>query len=214
MKSYSIPVNRTARFYTLGPASPEAEEVWFVLHGYGQLASYFIRHFEAIDNGKRLIVAPEALSRFYVERNPDRVGATWMTREERESEIADYLAYLNQLAGHILDVVESRRIPMTVLGFSQGGATASRWVTLGRLPASRLILWAGPIAHDIDLEEYGTTLSGMDLTFVVGDGDPYVPLERIEVEKKRIEAHEISYSFIPFEGGHKIEREVLQTLGT
>ncbi len=214
MKKHTIPINRTARFYTLGPTGPEAEEIWFVLHGYGQLANYFIRNFECLDNGKRLIVAPEALSRFYVGRNPSRVGATWMTQVEREQEIQDYIAYLNQVAFLILDVVESRRKPMTVLGFSQGATTASRWVTMGRLPAQHLIMWAGQIAHDLDLDEYGPVLSALNPFFVIGDNDEYVTPEGLQKEKERLESHDIAYRHIPFEGEHRLDRTILEELCT
>ena len=103
-----ITVRRTARYFTLGPADGSPRQVWFVLHGYGQLASQFVRVFEPLDDGTRLIVAPEALNRFYlvgVDTMPaaDRpVGATWMTREDRDNEIEDYIAYLDDLAATVL----------------------------------------------------------------------------------------------------------------
>lgn len=208
---HTIPVNRTARYYTLGNASSEASEVWFVLHGYGQLANYFIKHFAAIDDGSRLIVAPEALSRFYVGRNPERIGASWMTKVEREQEIADYLAYLNQVATHILDLV-GRATPITVFGFSQGATTASRWVTLGRLPAKQLILWAGPIAHDLDMDQYAPILSAMNPKFVVGDKDFFITPEKLEEEKERMTAQGISFTFVPFEGEHRMDAAVLKEI--
>ncbi len=212
MKKHTIPVNKPARFYTLGEAGPDVEEIWFVLHGYGQLASFFIRHFEVLNDGKRLIVAPEALSRFYLGRDPERIGATWMTRVDREHEIQDYLAYLNQVSAHILDLVESRKKPVTVFGFSQGATTASRWVTLGKLPAARLILWAGPIAHDLDLNIHGPTLSALEPCFVVGDKDHFITPESLQKEQSRLTAHNISYRYVPFEGEHKIYAEVLTQL--
>src|SRR5439155_5746399 len=99
-----IDVRRTARYYALGPDDHSACELWFVLHGYGQLAAQFVRLFETLDDGTRRIVAPEALNRFYLigaETAPaaDRpVGATWMTREDRDHEIEDYLGYLDDVA--------------------------------------------------------------------------------------------------------------------
>ncbi|MCA1790257.1 MAG: hypothetical protein LC667_10475, partial [Thioalkalivibrio sp.] len=59
---------RTARYRVLGdPAS--AREVWFVLHGYRQMAGRFIRRFGPLPGAgrSRAVVAPEALSRFYIE---------------------------------------------------------------------------------------------------------------------------------------------------
>ena len=72
------------------PEDSAARELWYVLHGYGQLAAPFLEEFRAIDDGTRLIVAPEALSRFYEGDAQARlhkdasVGASWMTREDRE----------------------------------------------------------------------------------------------------------------------------------
>ena len=65
MEKHHLKVSRTARYFTLGELNEQTKNVWFVCHGYGQLAEYFIRNFEAINDGENLIVAPEALSRFY-----------------------------------------------------------------------------------------------------------------------------------------------------
>jgi hypothetical protein len=77
-----------ARYSRLGEINDDTEQVWFVIHGYGQLAHYFIRKFALLENKNTCIIAPEGLSRFYVNelkeggfRNSDRVGATWMTKE-------------------------------------------------------------------------------------------------------------------------------------
>ena len=135
-----------------------------------------------------------------------------MTKEAREQEIDDYLAYLNQVAAHIMDVVERRRIPITVLGFSQGATTASRWVTLGRLPAERLILWAGPIAHDLDLDTHRSVLNALDIKFVVGHKDHFITPSLLEKEKKRLLDQRIEFTHIPFEGAHRMNADVLTQL--
>ena len=97
MQEHHLEVKRTARYFTLGTLDENTEQIWFVLHGYGQLAQFFIKKFSVLDDGKTFLVAPEALSRFYLEGVTGRVGATWMTREERSNEVADYVFYLNQL---------------------------------------------------------------------------------------------------------------------
>src|SRR3954465_8151819 len=94
---HHIPVRRTARYYTLGDTSTTPRELWIVLHGHGQLAGAFIRYFGDLEDGGTLVVAPEALSRYYlvpIDSAPASergVGATWMTREDRVHEIDDYL---------------------------------------------------------------------------------------------------------------------------
>src|SRR3546814_5982443 len=101
---HSITVPRTARYYTMGEPQDQPRELWYVCHGYAQLGSRFIRRFAPLDDGTRLIVAPEALSRFYLEvkgrtHAESPVGASWMTREDRLSEIDDYVAYLDAQIG-------------------------------------------------------------------------------------------------------------------
>jgi hypothetical protein len=58
---HTIPVRRTARYYTLGEISSATREVWFVIHGYGQLAEYFIRHFRGMNDGNFLTKKPPSL---------------------------------------------------------------------------------------------------------------------------------------------------------
>ncbi len=212
IKKHAVAVQKTARFYTIGEANSNTEELWFVLHGYGQLANYFIRHFGAIDNGKRLIVAPEALSRFYVGGEYKRVGATWMTKVEREDEVEDYLQYLNKVADSITRSFAGPVPPITVLGFSQGATTASRWVTLGELPAKKLILWAGPVAHDLDLDKHAATLNALNPSFVVGDQDYYITPERLAEEQALMQSHNLEFEYIPYAGEHRLNKTVLQSI--
>ena len=109
-------MQRTARYYTLGGGSAAPRDVWFVLHGYGQLAGDFIRYFSDLAADDSLVVAPEAMNRFYLVTTEtsaparDRpVGATWMTREDRDSEIADYVEYLDALYDEVRGRGRARR---------------------------------------------------------------------------------------------------------
>jgi predicted esterase len=210
MQEHHIGVRRTARYCTLDPDS-EPQEVWFVLHGYGQLAPYFIRHFDAIQNGRRLIVAPEALSRYYLPGHK-RVGASWMTREDRLAEVDDYLAYLDALHDQIFERVDRSRVTVHVLGFSQGGATASRWAMLGRVDADRIILWASELASDLDLTAHAESLRRRKLTLVVGADDEFVtPTRRADMEALLAERR-IPYRLHTFKGTHKMDAETLKLL--
>ena len=210
MEEHYVAARRTARYYTLG-AAEEAREVWFVLHGYGQLAAFFLRHFEAIDDGRRLVVAPEALSRFYLPGH-QRVGASWMTKEDRLTEIDDYLAYLNALYDRVFETLDRSRVTVHVLGFSQGAATASRCTTLGRIDADRLILWAGQLAHDLDLVAHAATLRRLNLTLVVGTDDEFITPKRLAEQEAILIEHSIPYRLRPFKGDHRMDTETLTLL--
>lgn len=167
---HHLSVERSARYYTRGPS--DARRLWFVLHGYGQLAADFLQAFAPIDDGTRLLVAPEALSRFYVEDGDGPVGASWMTRADREHELSD----------------RSRPSEICLLGFSQGAATACRWSARGSLRPDRLVLWAGDLPPDVDLDR----LRGIDLTLVAGSRDPYVTPERLAEAKARLNASRLA----------------------
>lgn len=212
-------VRRTARYYTLGPTDGSSRQLWLVLHGYGQLASRFVRVFEALDDGARLIVAPEALSRFYlvgVDTMPaaDRpVGATWMTREDRDHEIADYVAYLDDVASAILEPFKARgTMPrIIVLAFSQGVATAARWITRGAIRPSEVILWGGLLPPEIDITN-SEPLRHSALHFVVGSRDQFVTDERVTAEERRLRDANLPYRLVRYAGGHGISREPLLAL--
>ena len=125
---HKINFEYSARYYTLGEISENVEQLWFVCHGHGQLAQYFIRKFEVLNDGKVLIVAPEGLSRYYLEGFRGRVGATWMTKEDRLSDIENYLTYLSEVFNFIKSQLKSN-VQVNFLGFSQGAATISRFAT-------------------------------------------------------------------------------------
>src|SRR5437667_4129795 len=164
MQEHVFSTPRTARCFTLG--SPQgATDVWFVCHGYGQLASRFLERFRALEAERRCIVAPEGLSRFYLTESPAerRVGASWMTREDRLNEIDDYVRYLDGVYGNVVP----RNARVTALGFSQGTATVCRWAGLGSSRIDRLIVWGGEVPPDLDLKR----LRVPGLTIVYGTRD-------------------------------------------
>jgi predicted esterase len=212
MKEHHIQVQRSGRYFTLGETGPHLKQVWLICHGYSQLARQFIEHFRVLDDGSRLIIAPEGLSRFYVDHATGKIGASWMTKEDRLTEIDDYVRYLDTLHDHVFQKVDRSRVRFVVLGFSQGAATVSRWVASGRVQPDKVILWGGVIPPDVDLATSGDWL-GADLTLVVGDQDEYADEKRVEETEARLQASETPFSLIRFKGGHRIDKEVLHVLG-
>ena len=205
---HHLEVAKTARYWTLGD-SAKAQEVWFVLHGYKQLARRFLKRFESIAEDGRLIVAPEALSRFYASTEPGGhgsdavVGASWMTREDRLTEIGDYVAYLDGVAMLMPEV------PVTVLGYSQGTATAARWVTQGRVSARRLVLWAGYVPPDLDFARAAEVFSRVELVLVRGDADPLLSADLAAQERVELDGAGIKYRNVTYRGGHDVEPKAL-----
>lgn len=212
-----IQVARTARYHVLGDENGSRDDVWFVLHGYQQLAGRFINRFRPLDDGTRLVVAPEALSRFYTSQAPGRhgpgakVGATWMTREDRLNEIRDYVAYLDALADRV-GVDGAREGRVTVLGFSQGVATAARWVTMGRIRPHRLILWGDHLPPDLDMERASRALRDVDVVLARGRRDPVFEAALGAAELRRLAEAGIVYRVTEYDGGHEIDPRLLMAL--
>lgn len=216
MRLNHLDVTRSARYFTLGPPAESAAEVWIGLHGYAQLASRFLRWLSPLDDGRTLIVAPEALSRFYLETGMDgrhgkAIGATWLTREDREADLRDHLGYLDRLHDELLQKVAARPRLM-LLGFSQGAALATRWVAGGRVRPDLLMLWgAGPPA-DVPPARLAERLAGCPLHLVAGDRDAYVPTESIEGTGKALTQAGINVTVTRFHGGHQVPRGALLSL--
>lgn len=209
--THHITTSRTARFLTLGEVE-SARDIWLLLHGYSMLASSFLTWFTPAARPGRLLVAPEALSRAYFEeKGVRRVGASWMTREDRETEIEDYLGYLDR----VMDQVRAATGPdprLEVHGFSQGAAAGSRWVAFGRHPVSRLVLWGGGVPPDLPLDRHGEALTRAGLTIVIGSRDRYISDADVDGEQARLAAAGLAPRLIRFEGGHRVDGDTLKAI--
>jgi len=194
-------VPRSARCFTQGGGA--ASEAWLLLHGYGQLASRFLRGFAPLATPERLLVAPEGLSRFYLEAGAGKVGASWMTREDRASEIADYLGYLEAVRRALIPPV-----PLTVLGFSQGVATAARYAMAAAPAPVRLVCWGGLVPEEIPAARLG----GIRVTLVVGEREEWAPPAAVEAQAAAFRAAGVAAEVIRFDGGHEIRPEVVARL--
>ena len=210
MQEHRVVTKRRARYYTIGGA--QGDDVWIVLHGLGQLASVFINYFKSIATPTRLIVAPEALNRYYATpgasgRTHDaKVGTTWMTRMDRENEIADYVDFLDAVYGET-----AKQAPkVTVLGFSQGVATACRWMAAGHSRVDRLISWAGQLPPDVDPSVYAKLSGG--LTLVSGSRDEYATWIAEGDHNARLAAAGVTPRVVTFEGGHRMDRLTLDEI--
>jgi predicted esterase len=215
MDERAISFSFKARYYKLGDIRPNTKAVWFVLHGYGQLAQYFLKKFKTLSDHDICVIAPEGLSRFYLEqleeggRKNNRVGATWMTRENREMDIENYLTFLD---GIYRAEVTSPDIPVTVLGFSQGSATATRWVLNANMRFNRLILWSGIFPPDMNFERGNKILKEKETLLVYGTKDPFLNDSRFAEMKMLTDKLNVEVKEITFYGGHDIDASTLSKL--
>jgi predicted esterase len=212
MTEQEVSFSFQARYYKLNEINTATRQIWFVLHGYGQLAQYFLRKFNLLAENNICVIAPEGLSRFYLEepqassRKNNRVGATWMTRENRLTDIQNYCTYLTTI---YRKEIKNTAIPVTVLGFSQGSATASRWVLQGDITFARLILWAGIFPADMDLQTGSRVLQHKDVSIVYGLQDPFITDERFAEMRSITKKLNTEVKEFAFEGAHDIDGPTL-----
>jgi predicted esterase len=210
---HHVPVTRTARVAALGGGEPGGPgETWTVLHGYRQLAARFLRRFRGMATPHRRILAPEGLSRFYL-ASPERardargaIGASWMTREDREAEIADYVAYLDTVHRALAGPGHH-----TVVGFSQGAHTAVRWAVGGTTPLDRLVLWGAALPADLP-PGAPRRLEGVELILVRGTADPLRQPAEEEREEAWLREAGLPYRVVTHAVGHEIDAGVLASL--
>lgn len=205
-------VKKTARYYTLGDLTEHTKSVWFVCHGYGQLARYFIPKFNSLIDRKTFVVAPEAFHRFYLNGFDGRVGASWMTKEDRLNDIMDYVQFLDSLYDNILRAFPYNGIKVNVLGFSQGAATVCRWVDNRNSKFDNLILWSGLFPSDIDLNNLKNIAKSVKIHLVYGSNDEFLKLENFNSSESLLLNNEIPFQKIVFKGNHVIDSEALSQL--
>ncbi len=215
MKQFNKIVQKTARYFQLGEFSAETKHVWLVCHGYGQLASYFLKKFECIAAPDTVIIAPEGLHRFYVDGTGGRVGASWMTKEDRLDDIRDYIYFLDELDVTIFanlgGKLGGKEVSYHVLGFSQGGATVARWLATSKLPVDTLILWCAFFPPDV---EWNTNSAGTQTQthIVLASDDVYISEADAEKQLQQLRDAGVSFTTHRFEGKHTVDAEMLKRL--
>ncbi len=195
---------KTFRYQEIARPS-DVEKVLYVLHGYGQLVEFFIRKFRSTPEDL-LIVAPEGMHRFYINGSSGRVGASWMTKESRDSDIEDTISFLNQVDEEISQRYNIRK--RYLLGFSQGGAAAARWEQLGTVKFDGIALWACIFPPDLHFKT--TSNNNVNHYFAIGDNDEFYEENS---QKKLMEYYkELGYQIVPYRGTHDIVNETLTVI--
>ncbi len=197
---------KRARYCTLGNFSEKTKNIWIVCHGYGQLATTFIKKFQPLLDEENYFVAPEGMHRYYLDKDHQKVGASWMTREDRENDIADYVGMLDTLLENEIPNFNGN---MILLGFSQGVATVSRWYMMGKIKPTHFIMWAGVFPPDLPLEKENYEFKSSINFMVIGNQDQFFDSKRKELMINEIRAKNIEFELIEFDGKHVLNTATL-----
>lgn len=206
ISKHKIIVSKTAEIITNGRFDESTRHVWIVLHGYGQLPEFFIKSFVGLSN--TFIIAPSGLSKAYLKGFNGRVGANWMTSHEREEEILDYNNYLNQVIKYFC-LEKEKNIQINVLGFSQGAATACRFVNQTNIKLNQLVLWGGLVPNDLmDSSEFLNN----NITIVHGTNDEFILPKKQQFVYELDKLSTKGVKNIEYEGTHKVENQIFREL--
>jgi Predicted esterase len=178
------------------------------------LSEFFIKKFECILNDSTVVIAPEGSNRFYLESNYYRVGASWMTKLDKEKDIEDNISYIQTLYSNIVDEIGHTNFKLNTLGFSQGGATLVRWIMSNSINIDSLILWGSDIPKDCLTEEKKSRWNSIDVKLVIGNQDEYINEENKQKVIDLISSYGLKYELVAYKGSHKIIEKELEKIAT
>lgn len=203
-KGVSYEISNT--YSTLNEKTSKTKNVWMVFHGIGYLSRYFLRHFKNLDPAENYIIAPQAQSKYYLNKEYRHVGASWLTKENTEIEIENVLQYL-------AEVTKAEGIDgnsnLIVLGYSQGVSVATRWIARRRIEPARLIIHSGKIPAELEQQDFDH-LKRTEVELLYGTSDPFLDKDTLQDERRyagnlfgtKLKIH-------PFEGGHEVREELI-----
>jgi len=200
-----------APYYTVNELQ-EQSTVWLICHGYGQLSKHFSRKFNSLDRQKNYLVFPQGLSKFYLDDKHARVGATWMTKEDRLTDIENQYNYLDAVLNSAVGLNwQEKRI--NFFGFSQGVSTICRYAAHKKFNFNKLILWGGGIPPELEKEDFNFMSSLMSVHMYLGDKDEYYTEEAYDLhvnKAKEIMGDRVQFTI--FDGSHQVVPDLLKDL--
>lgn len=204
MTERNIPTATHGRYLVIPSAAPRLAPILVGFHGYGEDAETQLERLRAIPGSASwLVVSIQALHRFY-ERRTNRVVASWMTRQDRESAIADNIAYVqNCMDAVVTEFSTSRKILFA--GFSQGVAMAFRAAANTAGSEVGVIAVGGDIPPELPPKAL-KRLSGA--LIVRGVSDEWYSKEKFAADQKRLGECSVDARAVEFNGGHQWSPEV------
>ncbi|MEM1136718.1 MAG: hypothetical protein AAGI07_12850, partial [Bacteroidota bacterium] len=200
-KSLNIPFQ--THYHTMGNLTEKTKFVWIACHGYGQLAKHFMRRFDVLNPNENYVIIPQGLSRFYLTDDYSHVGASWMTKEHRNTDILNQQHYLSAVFDSELQNFKLQDLNINLFGFSQGVATVWRWATAKKIAFHKLIMWAGEFPREFKAEDLAFVPDTAKIYAVIGKQDQYYQSDRFEALATKMEKLCKRPKTILFEGKHE-----------
>jgi predicted esterase len=193
MKSFNIATRIHGRILVREAADAVAVLAGF--HGYMENAEIQMARLEALPvSGRATLVSVQGLHRFYRGRSQD-VVAGWMTRQDRETMIADNIEYCDRA----IDLAAAPELPLFTVGFSQGVAMAFRAGIRGRRRAAGVVAVGGDVPPEL-LQD--AALAFPAVLLARGEGDDWYTSARFEADAGALRARHTAVETLVYPGGH------------
>jgi predicted esterase len=170
-------------------------------HGYAQTGEAILAELARVPGASRwAAVAPDALHAFY-DRRGTEVLRNWMTRDLRLEAIEDNLRFVRG----VLDRARARfgwRLPVAMLGFSQGVAMAWRAAVRGGHECAALVALAGDVPPEL-LELPREHPFPTRVLLATGERDEWYTPERLAADVDALAARGVAAERLVFDGGHE-----------
>ena len=211
IKTHHIATPKTARYTAYGELSSKTKYFWFVLHGSNMLSEQMLYKFKDFDPETHFVIAPEGLSRFYVNGFGGEVVASWMTKRDRLEEIHDFSVYCSTLYNTYV-----QKLPdfckTIIMGFSQGGVTAMRWLHHLDVTVDFLIPYACWIPEDIDYLTAKTDWNKICKILTYGSEDQFLNEKKIIEIQEICKAGNLEFHNEIYAGDHRVDKKQLKKI--
>ena len=172
-------------------------------HGYMESAERHLAELERIPGLEDwAIAAVDALHAFYARGDGSgRVVRGWMTRDLREEAIEDNVRYVRG----VLDALRTRfgwRVPVAVLGFSQGASMAWRAALLAGHEIALVVALGGDLPPELAGLPPSTPFPAGALV-ARGGSDEWYSVEKLEADRERLAPRVPGLETLVFAGGHE-----------
>ncbi|MEQ9424737.1 MAG: hypothetical protein RJQ09_09990 [Cyclobacteriaceae bacterium] len=202
-----------APYYTFGKLDNDTTTLWLACHGQGQLGEYFVKKFERFESQNHYGIVLQGLNKHYLDLYGKRIGATWMTRHDRLTDLQNQRSYFTRVFETELASLNLTSYNINLVGFSQGVSAIARLLFHLKIPFNNLVLWAGGFPPE---------LPGSDNTFIpadgkvivaIGDNDQYYNEKNYQDNLALIEQ---TFPLKPkvhiYNGDHRLDPDVLEEL--
>jgi predicted esterase len=175
-------------------------------HGYAETAGHQLERLTGLTGADGwTVVSIQGLHRFYRGRTDETV-ASWMTREDRLTAIADNIGYVNAAVAAAAPRVHE---PLVFAGFSQGAAMAFRAAVHGSHRARAVVAVCG----DVPPELLAGDAAFPEVLIVRGDADEWYTAARMDADLSALAARDVRVTGATVPGGHQWSAEVSDTVG-